>query len=151
MGYERKSRKIYFLHFNSCPHRAGSRDEMRWSPYIEDLWTARMPKDHAWFSMKGADEMKGRTTWVWRNSGMKFVEGRNVWYPENNLRKHHIYHQSVLPKNRSFSGNAGNKAAVLSKGRSSNANSGTKVAVLLGINRCGSFPLISTPHSLFII
>ena len=32
--------------------------------------------------------------------------------------------------------------------RSSTANSGIKVAVLLGINRCGSFPLLSAPLSL---
>ena len=48
-------------------------------------------------------------------------------------------------------------AAVLPKGRSSTANSGAKVAVLPGMNRCGSFPLLSalqivrvlkiTPHS----
>ena len=43
------------------------------------------------------------------------------------------------------------KAAVLSKGRSSTANSGTKVAVLLGINRYGSSPLLSAPHSLLSI
>ena len=34
------------------------------------------------------------------------------------------------------------------KGRSSPANSGTKVAVLLWMNRCGSIPLPSAPHSL---
>ena len=34
-------------------------------------------------------------------------------------------------------------AAVLYKGRSSTTNSGTKVAVLLGMNRCGSFSLLS--------
>ena len=56
-----------------------------------------------------------------------------------------IYHQSVLSKGRSFTANSGTKAAVLPKGRSSTANSGTKVAV----NRCGRFPLLSAPHSLF--
>ena len=35
--------------------------------------------------------------------------------------------------------------------RSSTSNVGTKVAVLLGINRCGSFPLLSPPHSPFSI
>ena len=30
-------------------------------------------------------------------------------------------------------------------------NSGIKVAILLGMNRCGSFPLLSAPHSLFSI
>ena len=34
---------------------------------------------------------------------------------------------------------------------SSIANSGTYVAVLLGMNRCGSFPLLSVPHSFFSI
>ena len=37
------------------------------------------------------------------------------------------------------------------KGRSFTANSDTKVAVLLGMNRCGSFPLLSTHHCLFNI
>ena len=64
---------------------------------------------------------------------------------------HHHHHQSVLSKGRSFTANLGTKAAVLPKGRSSTANSGTKIAVLLGMNRCGSFPLLSAPHSLFCI
>ena len=66
------------------------------------------------------------------------------------LRKdatHH--HKSILFKCRSFTANTGTKVAVLSKGRSSTANSGTKVVVLLEINRCGSFPFLSAPHSLF--
>ena len=42
----------------------------------------------------------------------------------------------------------GTKAAVLPKGRSSTVNLGTKVA---GMNRCGSFPLLSVPHTLFSI
>ena len=58
---------------------------------------------------------------------------------------------SVLPKVRSFTANSGTKAAILPKGRSSTANSGTYVAVLLGMNRCGSFPLLSAPHSLLSI
>ena len=37
------------------------------------------------------------------------------------------------------------------QGRSSIANSGTYIAFLLGINRSGSFPLLSAPHSLFSI
>ena len=60
-------------------------------------------------------------------------------------------HQSVLPKGRSFTANSGTKAAVLPKGKSYTANSGTNVAVLLGMNRCGDFPLLSAPHSLFSI
>ena len=59
------------------------------------------------------------------------------------------HHQSVLPNYRSFTANPGTKAAVLPKVRSSATNSGTKVAFLLGINRCGSFPLLSaSPLSL---
>ena len=60
---------------------------------------------------------------------------------------HHDYHyQSVLPERRSFTANSGTQAAVLPKGWSSTVNS-----VLLRMNRYGSFPLLSTPHSLFII
>ena len=61
------------------------------------------------------------------------------------------YHQSILPKGRSFAANSGTKATVLLKGRSSTANSGTQAAVLLGMNMCGSFPLLFEPHSLFSI
>ena len=59
----------------------------------------------------------------------------------------HHHYQNVLPKGRSFITNAGTKVAVLSRGSSSTANSGTKV----GINRCGNFPLLCAPHSLFHI
>ena len=52
------------------------------------------------------------------------------------------------PKGRSFTANSGTKAAVLPKGRSPSANAGTKVA---GMNRRGSFPLLSAPHFLFSI
>ena len=52
-------------------------------------------------------------------------------------------------KGRSSTANSGAKVAVLPSDRSSTANLGTKVAVLLGINRCGSFTLLSAPHSLF--
>ena len=55
---------------------------------------------------------------------------------------HHHYHQSVLPKGRSFTANSGTKAAVLPIGRSSTANSRTKAVVLLDMNRWGSFPLL---------
>ena len=56
---------------------------------------------------------------------------------------------SILPKGRSFTASSGTKAAVLLKGRSSTANSETQAAVLLEMDRCGSFPLLSAPHSLF--
>ena len=56
---------------------------------------------------------------------------------------------SVLPKGRSFNAKSRTKAAVLMKGRSSTANSRTQAAVLLRMDRYGSFPLFSAPHSLF--
>ena len=62
-----------------------------------------------------------------------------------------IHHQSVLPKGKSFTANPDTKVAVPPKGRSSTANSGIKVVVLLGMNKCGSFPLLCAPHSLFSI
>ena len=55
------------------------------------------------------------------------------------------HHQSVKPKGRSFTTNSGTKAVVLPKDRSSTAN---QHVVLLGMNKCGSFPLLSAPHSL---
>ena len=57
----------------------------------------------------------------------------------------YIYINSVLPKGRFFTANSGTKVAIMPKCRSSNANSGTQVAVLLGMNRCGSFPLLFAP------
>ena len=58
---------------------------------------------------------------------------------------------SVLPKVRSFTANAGTKAALLPKGRSAIAYSGTKVAVMLGMNsavasRCFPHPTLSLQH-----
>ena len=68
---------------------------------------------------------------------------------KRSFKNHH--HQSVLPKGRSFTANAGTKAAVRPNGRSFTANSGTKAAVLLGMYRWCRFPLLSAPHSLFSI
>ena len=39
-------------------HKVGSRDEMRWSPYIIGPWVARVPADHAWRTITKADEME---------------------------------------------------------------------------------------------
>ena len=76
----------------------------------------------------------------WRKSSISVL-----WYGNS------YHHQSVLLKGRYFTANSGTKAAVLPEGRSSTANSGTQPGVLLGMNRCGSFPLLSAPHSLFDI
>ena len=59
--------------------------------------------------------------------------------------------RSVLPKDRSFTTNSDTEFEVLPKSRSTTANSVAKVAVLLVMNWCGSFPLLSAPHSLFSI
>ena len=81
----------------------------------------------------------GRAICVW------LVAGGGSWHRRN------IIIMSVLPKGRSFIAKAGTKAAVMSKGRSSTGNSGTKVGVLLGMTKCGSFQLLSAPHSPFSI
>ena len=66
-----------------------------------------------------------------------------------NKSQFHIYiYIIIIISVVSFTANSGTKAAILPKGRSSIANSGTYVAVLLGMNRCGSFPLLSAHHSL---
>ena len=44
-----------------------------------------------------------------------------------------------------------NQGCSSAEDRSSTAKLVTKAAVLLGMNRCGSFPLLSAPHSLFSI
>ena len=62
-------------------HRAGSRDEMRWIPFIEGLWITRMPPDHAWGNITGTNETKWMR-WVWKNGGMNFVVGENERNPE---------------------------------------------------------------------
>ena len=62
--------------------------------------------------------------------------------------KHH--HQNLLPKGRSFTASAGTKAAVLLKA-DFHSKIRNQAAVLPGMNRCGSFPLLSAPHSLFSI
>ena len=67
---------------------------------------------------------------------------------EDILRFMEYHHQSILPKGRSFTANSGTKATVLLKGRSSTTYSGTQAAVLLGMDRWGSFPLLSASHSL---
>ena len=80
-----------------------------------------------------------------------FLVTNKSWHHKSFTSIIYIYRQSVLPKSRSFTVNSGTKITVLSRGRSSTENPGTKVAVLLGMNRCGSLPLLSKPHSLFNI
>ena len=67
------------------------------------------------------------------NSVASFCKECVLWWVFGfHLTAPHIYHhhlQSVLPKGRSFTANAGIMAAVLHKGRSSTVNSGTKATV----------------------
>ena len=50
-------------HWNThVRHKTESRDEMRWSPYIEGLPLARMPAYQAWRTIAGADQMKWNET-----------------------------------------------------------------------------------------
>ena len=75
---------------------------------------------------------------------VKKVRGRRRYQMIDNIMIYGLYEVCTS--------NSGTNAAVLLKDRfSSTANSGTKVAVLVGINRCGSFPFLSVPHSLFSI
>ena len=56
---------------------------MRWSSFIERLWIAKMPADHAWRTIT---EVKWNETkwmrWVWINGGMNFMTGENRRNPE---------------------------------------------------------------------
>ena len=63
----------------------------------------------------------------------------------------YIYNQECYAQKQVLHCKRRNLGCSSTEGRSSTANSGTKAAVLLGISRCGSFPLLSTPHSLISI
>ena len=93
-------------------HRAGSRNEIRWSPFIEGLRIAWMLADR---TITGSYEMKPLywrsensmdagppnyhrvvwnetkwMRWVWRNGGMKFVPGENE---KNQPRLRFVHHE----------------------------------------------------------
>ena len=74
----------------------------------------------------------------------QYNEGNYLIYCIYVTNYHH--HQNVLSNSRSYTANSGTQAVVLPKGRSFTAYSGAKVAVLLGMHRCGNFPLHSEPH-----
>ena len=61
------------------------------------------------------------------------------------------YHHHVLPKGRSFTSSAGTYAAVLLKAGLPPQTEEPRLQFYQGLNRCGSFPLLSAPHSLFSI
>ena len=60
-------------------------------------------------------------------------------------------HHRVFCQGQFFHCKRRNQGWSSAQGRSSTTNPGTKVAVLPGISRCGSFPLLFSPHSLFSI
>ena len=77
-------------------HKVGSRDEMRWRPYIIGPWVARVPADHAWRTITRADEMK-RTGW---DESGEMVEwnlryGENGRNPVKNLPRPHVAHHET--------------------------------------------------------
>ena len=80
------------------------------------------------------------------NPVIEYDGSESEYIPIHHRHHHHHHLQSVLPKGRSFTANSSTKAAVLPKGKLRN-----QVAVLLRMNRCGSCPLLSSPHSLFSI
>ena len=72
----------------------------------------------------------------------------------NNLWIHivfHHHHHSVLPKSRLFVASAGTWAAVLPKTGLPLKTQEPRLQFFQGLNRFGSFPLLSAPHSLFSI
>ena len=94
-----------------------------------------------------ATNIKGYENWVLQNFEIARILG--LWF--FNCVFCTVIIKVFWPKGMNFAANSGTKPGVMPKSRSSTANSGTKVAVLLGINRFGSFPLHSAPHSLFSI
>ena len=68
---------------------------MRWSPYFESLWIARMPADHAWRTVTGVNEMR---RYEWDECGEKVneicVRGK-LEKPEKNVsRLGSIHHET---------------------------------------------------------
>ena len=61
------------------------------APSLKTLCIARMPADHTWCTITGADEMKWMW-WVWRNGGMKFMAGKKIIKKIINLCKLHFVH-----------------------------------------------------------
>ena len=72
---------------------------MRWSPYFIGPWIARVPADHAWRTITGADEMKRNG---WDECGemvemVKLVVGENGRNPVKNLpRPRFVHHETHM-------------------------------------------------------
>ena len=77
-----------------------------------------------------------------------FQEKYNIYFNLHCKRRNQCCSST---EGRCSTANSGTKTAVLPKSRSSTTNSGTKAAILAGINKCGIFPFVSVPHSLFRI
>ena len=89
---------------------------------------------------------------IWTLEGFPYrhtiLHNRLLSTPCLAYKYHHHHYQCFLPKGRSFIASESTKVAVLPKTGLPPENSGTKVADLPGMNRCGSFPMLSAPHSL---
>ena len=90
---------------------------------------------------------------IWQNMLIKIVHFCVYIYEHKfNLcliLYHH--HQSVLPKDRSYTASAGTYTAVLPKADLPLQTQEPRLQFYQGLNRCGSFPLLSASHSLFSI
>ena len=74
-------------------HRAGMRNEMWWSHYI-DLWIVRIPADHVRRTITGTNEMNWTKSlrWMWKNDWMKCVVRKNGIDPDKNLTRPRFFH-----------------------------------------------------------
>ena len=88
---------IHKISSTRVQHKVGSRDEMRWSPYIVGQWIARVPADHACRTTQGRmkwnemDEMSVEKLW---NEICGRGKGRN---PEKNLpRARFVHHETHM-------------------------------------------------------
>ena len=92
-------------------------------PICEGLWLARMPTDYTLRTIRVMDEISSSST----SSSECSVQG-------------YVLHCKLRNQGRSSA-----------QRQAFHRKLGTQVAVLLWIDRCGSFPLLSAPHSLFSI
>ena len=89
--YWHLNNKKYITSSNSVQHKAGSKDEMRWSPYIKSKWMERVPADlpdahhrDGWNEMKRND---------WNECG-EMVE-LNLWQGKTGVTPRKTYPDSV--------------------------------------------------------
>ena len=88
---------LRLLQFSSTriQRKAGPRDEIQWSPFIDVLWTVRMLAVHAWRTITGADEMKWVRS-VKRNCGMTFVAGEKGETPRKSTQTPFVHQETNM-------------------------------------------------------